>query len=211
MDAKVEKIEHSGARPLGRPPKRRDQRQRILQSAARAIATVGYEQCSLGDIAEELDLTRQALYHYFPTKQRIFSEIAMTTVLGMYEHTKAAAASQISCLDQLQALMLAHAEYFDQNYWMVSATIAGYGGITRREIEHIDEFELCRRNYEKLLISILRKGVKQGEFRPIDAKSVTRAIFQMLNITRWYRPDGKKCARDFALESYELIAAAIAC
>ena len=200
----------SNARPVGRPPKRIDQRQRILQAVARVIATVGYEQCALGDIAAELDLTRQALYHYFPTKQRIFNEIAMTTVRGMYEHARAAVSEVETPDEKLHALMLAHAEYFDRYYWMVNATIAGYGGITRREIEQLEEFEACRLDYEKLLMSIIREGVKQGRFRTIDPKSVARSVFQLLNITRWYRPDGKKNAQDFARENYELIAAAIA-
>ena len=71
------------------------------------------------------------------------------------------------------------------------------------------EFETFRRNYEKLVIEILQAGVNDGEFRSIDAKSMTRTIFQMLNITRWYQAGGKKKARDFALESFELVAVAI--
>jgi len=39
-------------RRLGCLPKRRDQRQRILLATAKVIATLGYEQRSLADIAE---------------------------------------------------------------------------------------------------------------------------------------------------------------
>ena len=71
--------ERPAERLLGRPPKRPDQRGRILEAAAHAIATEGYEQCSLARVARALGLTRPALYHYFPTKQRIFTEIALST------------------------------------------------------------------------------------------------------------------------------------
>jgi AcrR family transcriptional regulator len=193
------------ARPLGRPPKQQDQRERILRSAAKAIATVGYEQCSLGDIAEELDLTRPALYHYFRTKQQIFTEIALTAVQGIYEHVQAAIDADASAAKQLRALMLAHAAYFEQNYWLVNATIAGYGGITRRELERIEEIDAFRTRYEKLLHRVLRAGVAGGEFHDIDVPATGRSIYQLLNITRWYRPGGDKSATDIAGENYALL------
>lgn len=192
-------------RPLGRPPKSQDQRQRILREAAKAMATVGYEQCSLASIAKQLDLTPPALYHYFPTKQSIFSEIAMVTVKGIYEFVSEKINPELSYGEQLRQMMLAHAKYFDDNYWMMIATIAGYGGITRREIEHLDEFEAYRSRYEKMLLALLRGGVRTKEFRDIDVASLARSILQLLNITRWYRPDGTKSAVDFANESFDLV------
>ena len=190
---------------LGRPPKQQDQRQRILLAASKVIATVGYEQCSLTDIAQDLDLTRQALYHYFPTKQRIFTEIAITAVKGMYEHVALAVDEKQIATQQLRALMLAHAEYFDSKYWLVNATIAGYGGITRRELERIDEIEAFRNKYEKMLHRVPSSGIHSGEFRNLDVKATGRSIFQLLNITRWYRLGGKKNATDIAKENFKLI------
>lgn len=193
------------ARPLGRPPKQHDQHDRILHAAAKAIATVGYEQCSLGDIAEELDLTRPALYHYFRTKQQIFTEIALTAVQGMYEYVNAAVDNNATAATRLRALMIAHATYFEQNYWLVNATIAGYGGITRRELERIEEIDAFRTKYEKLLHRVLRAGVASGEFHQLDVRATGRSVFQLLNITRWYRPGGSKSATDIAAENYELL------
>lgn len=193
------------ARPLGRPPKQHAQRERILRAAAKAIATVGYEQCSLGDIAEELDLTRPALYHYFSTKQQIFTEIALTAVQGIYEHVDAAIDEDAGAATQLRTLMIAHAAYFEQNYWLVNATIAGYGGITRRELERIEEIDAFRTKYEKLLHRVLHAGIGSGEFRDIDVRAMSRSIYQLLNITRWYRPGGAKSATDIAGENYELL------
>ena len=192
------------ARP-GRPPKRRDQRQRILQTAARLIATVGYEQCSIADIASELELTPPALYHYFPTKQSIFTEVAMTAMRGTYDAVRNAVRKELPAAEQLEALMVAHADHFDSNYWLVNATISAYAGITRREIERIEEFERLRRKNLKVLLGVLRGGIKSGEFREFDCHSMARSIYQLLNITRWYRPGGKRNAVEFARDNYELV------
>ena len=193
------------ARPLGRPPKRHDQRQRILLAAAEAIATVGYAQCSIAGIAAALDLTPPALYHYFPTKQSMFTEIVMTAMRGTYEAVHAAVDPAQPAVQQLEALMIAHAEYFDANYWLVNATIAGYGGITRREIERLEEFESYRNKNARVLYRVLETGVRRGEFRPLDVEAVARSIYQLLNITRWYRPGGRKRAADIARENFRLV------
>jgi len=169
------------------------------------MATMGYEQCSLADIATDLDLTRPALYHYFRTKQQIFTEIAFTTVKGMFEHVRDAVDDKESFQVQLHALMLAHAEYFDRNYWLVNATIVGYGGMTRRELERIDEIDAFRNRYEKLLHGVIRGGIRSGEFRNVDVRATGRSIFQLLNITRWYRPGGSKNATGIAADNFELV------
>ena len=192
-------------RAPGRPPKRRNQRERILLAAAESIATVGFEQCSLAGIATSLDLTPPALYHYYPTKQSIFSEIAMTAMRGTYESVAAAIDPQQPFRQQLLALMVAHAEFVDANYWLVNATIAAYGGITRREIEDLEAFESYRNKNEAVLLNILRGGVRSGEFRRVDIPATARSIYQLLNITRWYRPGGKKSAADFARANFKLI------
>jgi len=198
----VERIEK---RALGRPPKQENQRQRILDEAAKLIATVGYEQCSLGDIAKILGLTRPAIYHYFSTKQEIFNKITLTITEEMYAHVSSRVDESASYSQQLKDVMIAHAEYFDSSYWMNVAGSTGYGGISRRELTRLDEIEDYRNKYEKLLSRIIRRGVQNGEFRKVNVKATVRAVYQLLNIMRWYRPGGGKCAADIAAENYELI------
>ncbi len=201
----VQAAENGQNRPLGRPPKQRDQRNRILREAAQIIAQVGYEKCSLARIAKGLGLSAPALYHYFPTKQSIFSEIAMFVVCGIYDYVREGLESDASPGEQLRVMMRRHAAYFDDQYWMMNATIAGYAGIARRDIQGLQEFEAHRLRYEKLLHGILRAGVRSGEFRTLDIKSVARSILQLLNITRWYQPGGAKSAVDFAEENFDLV------
>lgn len=190
---------------LGRPPKRENQRGRILAAAAELIATRGYEGCALDDIAQSLDLTRPALYHYFSTKQEIITEITLTIVREMVAHVRASVDDDDPAELQLKSQMRAHAEYFDSNYWMMVAGTMGYGGIARRELIRKDEIQQYRSEYEKLLSGIIRHGIRTGEFRRVDVKATTLAVYQLLNITYWYRPGGSGTAVDFAMKNYELV------
>ena len=146
-------------RPVGRPPKTANQRQRILVAAAELIARHGYEQCSMEDIAKKLGLTRPALYHYFATKQEIITDIGVTITREMLAHVRARVDSMKSASagEQLEAQMVAHAEYFEANYWMMVAGMTAYGGITRRELSKIDEIDGYRGDYERIIAAILRQ------------------------------------------------------
>src|SRR5882672_11870129 len=50
-------------------------RERILEAAARAFDRRGYLGVNLNDVVQELGLTKGALYHFFPNKERLAAEI----------------------------------------------------------------------------------------------------------------------------------------
>lgn len=49
-------------------------RQQILQTAQRLFAEIGYDATSLQMIADEMSLTKAAVYYYFPAKSDILAE-----------------------------------------------------------------------------------------------------------------------------------------
>jgi AcrR family transcriptional regulator len=54
-------------------------RNEILDVAARLVYTQGYEQMSIQDILDELQISKGALYHYFPSKQAMLEAIIERT------------------------------------------------------------------------------------------------------------------------------------
>jgi len=58
------------------PTEKSDQRQAVLDGAFRRFARYGYRRTSLGDIAEEVGLSRPALYHYFRNKEDVFRALS---------------------------------------------------------------------------------------------------------------------------------------
>ncbi|MEQ8659958.1 MAG: hypothetical protein RLW62_04015, partial [Gammaproteobacteria bacterium] len=51
----------------------------------------------------------------------------------------------------------------------------------------------------------LRRGVASGELRSCDIAETLRFVFQLLDVTHWYRPDGTKRATDFARDACALL------
>ncbi len=57
-------------------------RERILEAAARAFDRRGYLGVNLNDVVQELGLTKGALYHFFPNKERLATEIVRRHFAG---------------------------------------------------------------------------------------------------------------------------------
>lgn len=55
--------------------RRRARAEAILDAAAALFATAGYSRTSLGDVAEKVDLTPKALYHYYSSKRELLEEV----------------------------------------------------------------------------------------------------------------------------------------
>jgi hypothetical protein len=195
----------SSTKRIGRPPREENQRERILLEAAKVIATVGYERCSLGLVAKNLGLTAPALYTYFKDKQAIFDEIVVSLTIGMYNYVNECVDPSDSPMRQLESLMVAHADYFETHYWRFVAGSDGYGGVSRAHLTSITEIEGYRERYQKLLGGILRAGIKQKVFIKVDVRTTVIAIYSMLNMNRWYRPEGAKRPRHYAKAYFKLI------
>lgn len=85
-----------------------EQRAAILDAAFRRFARYGYRRTSLGDIAEEVGLSRPALYHYFRNKEDVFRALSQRINAGVV--TAVAEAAQqpgLSIEDRLYAVLAA--------------------------------------------------------------------------------------------------------
>jgi AcrR family transcriptional regulator len=57
------------------PRRNADTREEIREVALELFATKGFEQTSLREIAERLDITKAALYYHFPSKDELLSAV----------------------------------------------------------------------------------------------------------------------------------------
>jgi AcrR family transcriptional regulator len=67
---------------------------RILSAAENVFARFGYRRASMSQIAEEAGLTRQALYHHYPSKEALFRAVVEQLHELAYEAEAAAGLEQ---------------------------------------------------------------------------------------------------------------------
>jgi len=180
-----------------------DQRTRILDVSAQLFGHRGVDGASINDIAEHVHLSKATIYHYFVSKEEIYSEIVISTLERLVAVLQAAVSTADRPEHQLRSYMLAYAQFLDDNFWPFVTVLTGFGGI-RRDNQRSRAI-LLRRQAREIMRDIIRSGVKNGDFRKTDVSTTAIAILSMLNwMYRWYNRDGRKRAVQFAAEFAEL-------
>lgn len=190
---------HNASLGKGRKRHRRYQgtRLEILRSAAREFSRNGFALATMQEIGDRMQMTKASLYYYFRSKQELLyfcQDYSLDAMLkGAREILRAETAAdaqlsaiiqnQLRCmLDELQA-SAAHIEFRDLPAPMLKKIIRK------------------RDRYERLLRSVVERGIQQRVFRPCDSRVVVWAILGALNWTaQWYAPGGLLSAGQLAAQ-----------
>ncbi|WP_018112026.1 TetR/AcrR family transcriptional regulator [Thermus igniterrae] len=177
-------------------------RDRILEEAAKLFTEKGYEATSVQDIAQALGLSKAALYHHFRSKEEILAEISLLALEGLLRAGEKALGTE-DPREALRQFMEAHARFFEENYAFFVTMLQGIKSLSP---ENRARTVALRDRHEANLREILRRGMAQGVFRPVDVALAGRAVLSMLNwMIRWFRPGGPMRAEEVARGYFDLI------
>src|SRR5438309_4031560 len=92
---------------LGRPVGANGEqtRQRIIASAMRCVAEVGYSQATIREIARAADMTSGSLYHYFPNKSELLQATGEEIEEIVAPRLRAAAGQHDDVNDRIDAVL----------------------------------------------------------------------------------------------------------
>ena len=170
--------------------KTEERRREILLGAARAFARSGYDATNMDQIARECGLAKGHIYHYFLSKEDIFTEIRTDAISRAIDQLSAIARGsnddpELTLQKAISALI---ARVFEQagRYEPVLADPVSLSPANRRRIRTLS------RRYEQMFASILRRGIDKGIFVQGDPKLMTLVILRAANtVAGWYREGGK--------------------
>jgi TetR/AcrR family transcriptional regulator, cholesterol catabolism regulator len=170
--------------------KTNERRREILLGAARAFAHGGYDATNMDQIAHECGLAKGHIYHYFRSKEEIFTEIRSDAVSRLIERLSVIA--PLGDSDPELALRKAIAAVIDrifhegERYEPVLADPISLSPENRKRIRTLG------RRYEQMFAGIVRSGIDQGVFVPGDSKLMSFVILRAaFTVANWYRPGGK--------------------
>lgn len=166
--------------------KRERRREEILRAALRAFRERGYHQTTLDDIATQLDVRKSALYHYFPDKEAILYECHRES-LGELERIMAETRALATPRERLRHVIREHVR-------VMTNTLEGSPlafEVTALSPRRQEVVIAARDQYEREVRRIVEQGIRNGDFRRVDAKVAAFAMLGAINwIARWYRPEG---------------------
>jgi len=187
--------------------KRQRRRTEILHAALRAFRERGYHATTLDDIAEQLDIRKTALYHYFPDKEAILYECHRES-LAELDRILDGARKLDSAPEKLAYVIREHVR-------VMTDTLEGSPlafEVTALAPERQREVIAARDRYERALRRMIQDGITAGDFRPTNAKTAVFAILGAINwIARWYRPEGALHADELGREFAEHLLGGLTC
>jgi len=188
-------------------------REDILWAAAEVLHRKGYEATTMKDIAAQVNLTAASLYHHFKNKDFLLLNVLERGLDIGIANLEEIAASDLTNTAKLAQMIRYHVMSIANNVAIGSAMIfeirpllnanAGrrYGGDKFKEefSERRSRFFARRDYFEGLFRNVLLAGVCAGEFRQVDAPTVTRAILGAHNwVGVWYRDGGRLSGEEVA-------------
>jgi AcrR family transcriptional regulator len=145
----------------------------ILAAALASFAERGFAATRLEDVAARAGISKGTLYLYFKGKEELFEAVVRATLVPNLERLEALSATfEGPSARLLERLLLTIAGVVDSQIGAIpKLVIAEAGNFPELARFYLDE--VVRRGLG-LIGAILRRGIRRGEFRPVD---VDHAVF----------------------------------
>jgi AcrR family transcriptional regulator len=176
-------------------------RKEVLDLSADLFAKHGYRSTSLEVVADQLGVTRQALYYHFRNKGEILSALFEQMMTRLETAVSAAAAEDGD--DVFLAMLRAHIETAVENSDLVALLLH-----ERPEIAKLPDVRAGkrRREYAAMFLSAYEDGVRAGRFRAVDPHVAVNTLISGANgISWWYHGDRSLDRRSIAEAVFQLL------
>jgi len=171
---------------LSRVARKRNQRiDAILHVAAQVVAEHGYHNTSLEMVADRVDLTKASLYHYFNSKDDLFSACFQAVAEKTIARLASVAEAAPTPLDALRDLILEQLEIFvhdDPDMARLFLQHHDWPESMREEQRH------WRRLHDEIFVAVVDDGVASGQLHPRDPQVALHCMHGAINfVPIWFR------------------------
>jgi TetR/AcrR family transcriptional regulator, regulator of autoinduction and epiphytic fitness len=189
---KVARKGHTSARIARKKDQRREA---ILRAGSEVFAEMGYHRASLEEIADRIDLTRAALYHYFPSKDALLSECldsgteqAIARLSEVFDAT-----SELDADFRLAALVRTQLTFITSDSREISRLFLN-------QMDWPETFrsrvKTMRDRHDMFFRKVITDGIASGEFNCIDVEVAHHCLHGSMNYAAvWLRPQSKSLTR----------------
>ncbi|MBM7365659.1 TetR/AcrR family transcriptional regulator [Gordonia hydrophobica] len=175
-----------------RVSRRRDRRKaEIIKVANTVLADVGYSGMSLEDVAEQTDIAKATLYHYFSSKDELVAEAleALTQEVLRRLRAREEAVGEVPAREMLAALI-------DEQILILTETapeVAAAFSWPRAWPEAFEEpMKDMRRRHDEVFRTVAERGIADGEFSVPNLNVTLQCLHGILNqASVWLRPEAR--------------------
>lgn len=159
-----------------RPDVSVERRAQIIQAALACFTRKGYNNTTMDDVAVASGLSKGALYWYFKSKDDLFKSAILSFFEGSFGSEAITALEQLpTAADRLRMLAQAMAGLTEQAEGLFNLFLEFWASSSRRE-ETAQLWAGILVRYEGAVAGIIEEGVRNGEFKPVDAAGLVWAM-----------------------------------
>ncbi len=176
------------AKAKSRPNQRYEQRRlEVLRAAARTFSIRGFHLATLDDVAEELGVTKPALYYYARSKDELLMACIQMALEVLGAALDKSAAPQSGPVERLRRFFTVYAETICEDFGRcLILTEPRDLSPASRKINIT-----ARRALSQGVRDIVREGIEAGVIRPCDDLALVSALFDAFNgLTKWLNLKG---------------------
>jgi len=176
----------------------------VLRRAIELFNRQGYDGTSMADLAQELGLTKSAIYHHVPSKEHLLAAALDEALVGLAAAVDRASEPDGSAVARLRSVIQESVEILLTHLPAVTLLLRVHGN---SEVE-LDALRR-RREIDDKLAALVRAAVDEGSVRAdIEPDLISKLLFGMVNsLVEWYRPggpvDASTLASSIALLAFE--------
>ena len=170
--------------------KKMTRQDKIIKTASALFSERGYSAVSMRDLAEAIGIKAASIYNHVSSKQEILSLIIIRTAEEFTEGMKVIAASKNSALEKMKSIIEMHTRITLNNTHALATLNQDWIHLVEPDLSY---FKDMRKGYEQNIRKIIKKGVKNKEFKKLDIEAM---LFSTLSTLRslylWYPETNKK-------------------
>jgi len=176
--------------------KKKERTRKLLQTAAEVFAKKGYDNTSLEDIAEQMDMRAPSLYHYVKTKEELFMRCADVMVASVFKNLEQAQRFE----NMLYVQILGQLRDFYPNHIPLFVRVTSHEPALKKYITGV------RKEHFKIFADVAQEAASTGQIEQQQWALGLRLVFGSLgSLHQWYRPDGGMAPEDMARDITKLL------
>ena len=174
--------------------RRPEQRQLILNEAARLFKERGFGSSSMRDLGARVGLDAASMYNHIKSKDEILESICFQVSDTYIAQLTEVEQMDATYLEKITELLRRHVRLMTKDGAAVSVANNEWKALTE---PRLTEFKEARKRYERGFAALIEQGIAAGE---LQAVNVSVALFTLLSAVRWvelwYRPGRSLSAAD---------------
>ncbi len=159
-------------------------KQKIIDIAVGLFHKQGYRTTTFDDIAEQLGITKAAIYHYVDSKEEILFIIYNQVLQKAFEETNRIKAMDLPLDAKLRLIIRNQISIVIKNLPLMSVFFTEETQLPEKYYRMVRE---KKKEYDRIIQKIIEEGISLGIFEDVDPRLLTYAINGTCNwIYKWY-------------------------